>query len=44
MLSQYGAKDFPEGLVAAIRPLVQVARGELWAGPTRGFDLTTPFG
>jgi hypothetical protein len=24
-----------------IRPVVQVASGEVWAGPTRGFDLTT---
>jgi hypothetical protein len=24
-----------------IRPVVQVASGEVWVGPTRGFDLTT---
>jgi hypothetical protein len=28
-------------MIDFIDPVVQVAGGEVWAGPTRGFDLTT---
>ena len=28
-------------MIDFIRPVVQVASGEVWVGPTRGFDLTT---
>jgi hypothetical protein len=28
-------------MIDFIHPVVQVASGEVWVGPTRGFDLTT---
>ena len=28
-------------MIDFIHPVVQVASGEVWIGPTRGFDLTT---